>query len=630
MGFRPNHHSLMVSMHDMEVLESGRRRLLEETAFFALQPRTFALFAGLASAATILRAVRWGLDDHQGVLLFTSSSMLVLVPALVAVRWAIRRVPRRRYLVLAAFVWTAVAITRYGVEVSIANQIEPTIPNFSLVFMTWSIASPLACVALIAGVRAAHFLQEKSAGDLDRSIHLLKKSGESRWLRLDQERARIASSVRLSVTAPLDQLSRAIVSKDLAWQEPDFQQLVGVIAEASREFVRQTSYDMLGLAGRSVKLGNTPFDGKPPINERPPTHPRRFRALSEVRIEPALSALLGIVFLIASVPMPTHISLITVIAGVGSACLILRALAPIAEAVHPHSALPRVVVVMIGNVLGSAGGILIAYLVANALASHPQRASVTSPLLSGPNQVLVFIAAVLLPAAASLIGANRRLWARTEESLTHIVQALDVLDADLARQYERMCAQSAALLHGPIQGRLATISMALRFHGPEVFEETMESCRQLLAQCQVDLERLTQDPRTEFNSASEVLAALRFQWQGLLDISWEISEAASAQMDADPDLLRSFEVLTADLASNATRHGGARRMHVTAGMVSHHIFVEARDNGTGPTAHVQQGVGLVGVLRDGLTVNTDANGWCTVSGLLPLAAAVSAQRYAQH
>lgn len=328
--------------------------------------------------------------------------------------------------------------------------------------------------------------------------------------------------------------------------------------------------------------------------------------------------------------MPTRISLITVIAGVGSACLILRALAPIAETVHQHSALPRVVVVMIGNALGSAGGILIAHLVANALASYPQRASVTSPLLGGPNQILVFISAVLLPAAASLIGANRRLWARTEGSLAHIVQALSVLDADLARRYERMCAQSAALLHGPIQGRLATISMALRFQGPEVAEETMETCRQLLAQCHVDLERLTQDPRTELNSASEVLASLRFQRQGLLDISWEINEATLAQMDVDPDLLRSFEVLTADLASNATRHGGARRMHVTAELASNQIFVEARDTGTGTTAHVQQGVGFVGVLRDGLTINTDANGWCTVSGLLPLAAAVSAQRYAQH
>ena len=86
MGFWPNHHSLMVWMHDMERLESGRRSVLVETAFLALQPRTFALFAGLASAATILRGVRWGLGDHQEVLLFTSSSMLGLVPALVAVR----------------------------------------------------------------------------------------------------------------------------------------------------------------------------------------------------------------------------------------------------------------------------------------------------------------------------------------------------------------------------------------------------------------------------------------------------------------------------------------------------------------------------------------------------------------
>ena len=127
-----------------------------------------------------------------------------------------------------------------------------------------------------------------------------------------------------------------------------------------------------------------------------------------------------------------------------------------------------------------------------------------------------------------------------------------------------------------------------------------------------------------------MLDALRFQWQGLLAISWEMSETATAQMDSDPDLLRSFEVLTADLASNATRHGGVRRMHLTARLAFTHISVEARDNGSGPKAHVQQGVGLVSVLQDGLTVKTDANGWCVVSGLLPLSSAVSAQRYAQH
>lgn len=127
-----------------------------------------------------------------------------------------------------------------------------------------------------------------------------------------------------------------------------------------------------------------------------------------------------------------------------------------------------------------------------------------------------------------------------------------------------------------------------------------------------------------------MLDALRFQWQGLLAISWEMSETATAQMDSDPDLLRSFEVLTADLASNATRHGGVRRMHLTARLAFTHISVEARDNGNGPKAHVQQGVGLVAVLRDGRTVKTDAHGWCVVSGLLPLSSAVSAQRYAQH
>ena len=223
----------------------------------------------------------------------------------------------------------------------------------------------------------------------------------------------MASYVRLNVTAPLVRVSQAINSKDLQPRESDFQQLVAIIAEASREFVRQTSYDMLGLAGRSAALGRTPFVSTPPINERPPAHPRRLRAFSEVRIEPAPSAVLGIVLLISSVPMPTPISLITVIAGVGSACLILRALAPIAEAVHQRSALTRVVVVMIGNVLGSAGGILVAHLVANVLASNPQRSSVTSPLLSGPNQVLVLIVAVVV-ATAAIFAAGRKAGAAAE------------------------------------------------------------------------------------------------------------------------------------------------------------------------------------------------------------------------
>ena len=135
----------------------------------------------------------------------------------------------------------------------------------------------------------------------------------------------------------------------------------------------------------------------------------------------------------------------------------------------------------------------------------------------------------------------------------------------------------------------------------------------MLDACQHDLVRVAEDPFSEHRTIEEVLEDLRAQWSGLLTVSWKLDPSMKMRLDGSAPLLRTFESLIADLASNASRHGAARRLQLMIAPEKNGIRVVARDDGRGPELPVTMGMGLSDAQTRTSKIVIDADGWCVVT-----------------
>ena len=235
------------------------------------------------------------------------------------------------------------------------------------------------------------------------------------------------------------------------------------------------------------------------------------------------------------------------------------------------------------------------------------------PLRESGFAVVVILASLIITTGAALVVADGKVWARAEERLMATQSALDTLDQDMTRRYQQMRAQTTAMLHGPVQGRLATIAMTLRFEDGDAPREVVDSCRAMLDACQQDLARVATDPFSEHRSTDQIVTDLRAQWSGLLDISWEVDAAAGNRLNASAGVRRRFETLVADLASNALRHGSAHTLRFLVTMDDEDLCVVARDDGRGPQLPVMPGKGLGDGDVTEPQISMDTDGWCRVT-----------------
>ncbi len=178
-----------------------------------------------------------------------------------------------------------------------------------------------------------------------------------------------------------------------------------------------------------------------------------------------------------------------------------------------------------------------------------------------------------------------------------------------AQEIGQLDRQIAELLHGPVQGRLATVAVALRLsaHAPaESFPETAEACQRLLALAGQDLTSIATPFVTTKAPLSARIAAVQAQWQGFLDLRVDVTPAAALALADDHATTSSIEAAIAEAVTNASRHGGA---HCVTGRVDlvdlvngcSAFVITMLDDGCGPRDHAPRGAGLGGIEDRGAT-----------------------------
>ena len=595
----------------------SRRRLVEETAYLSLRPFTFVTLGTLVIVVTLLRSLRWDLGEAGKVLIFLSVSLLIFLVGFGTATILSRRMSRASMPIAAVVLWSILAAVRRTVELVLANTLDAAGADGSPFPIILAIASTLAWVILIAGLQAVNVLRRQASAGVETNIEQLRRLNEARWEQLDAERTSMARWIRRTVTPTMDRLSAMIAASPIRWQEPGFARQVEQVAESSREVVRQASHSMTRLAGRAEALRGVVAQVEGEVGRQRPSI-----IVQEVRVAPVASVLIGMTVFALSAPALRPASIVALVVGPPSAFVALWLLRPVAEDSHHRLHIPRIAGVLVANLIAVAVALALANQAALWTQSQwsPQEEQVpfALPFLEPGFAVVVILASMVITTGAALVIADAKVWSLAEERLIATQSALDTLEQDMTRQYEQMCAQTTAMLHGTIQGRLATIAMTLRFEDGDVPGEVVDACRAMLDACQKDLARVATDPFSEHRSTDQILTDLRAQWSGLLDISWEVDPTAQTRLSSSAGVRRRFETLVADLASNSSRHGSAHTLKVSVTEDGKDLCIVARDDGRGPQFPVTAGMGLADSDVIDPKIFMDADGWCRVTVRLAL------------
>ena len=595
-----------------QTLGISRSTLVEEIAYFALSPRTFVIWGGFVMIASALRAYRWtpALADVAPVVLVALGSL-----GLGAVVGRLLRavMPRAQMWWAALLLWVSVALFRHLAEVAVSRIELDSSAQVTALSVALSTGTALVWLFLLAGFQAVNSLQRSVTEDLRQGIERLRRETERRWTELDNERTRLAALVQRTIRPALKELIAVFCARDVIAPAAGFADLVSGIAEDARNLVREASHEMKHLAQRSAALDRALTADPAPVRTNQVKRP--FLAAAGARVEP-MSVFVAVPALGFAAPAPVSatVARLLLASAISFACLALISWV-LARIPFPEKT-PTLLLVVGGNAVGVAAGVFVSGALIGSVAANSPTTAWWGPD-SGPGlKVLVWAVGTIITTVVSLIVADRRVWMQSAVQLAQSRDALNSLDDDMRRQYERMAAQTASMLHGPIQGRLATIGMTLRFAGDQISDEEMANLELLLRECEVDLMRASLDPWSDHASAWHVLNALRTQWAGLLAITWSLTPEATDEINADSVLVRNLETLVADLASNASRHGGAKQLRLMISLTASHLRVLARDDGSGPSFPVEAGIGLGSLGVNGLAITIDPDGWCCVTAII--------------
>lgn len=213
----------------------------------------------------------------------------------------------------------------------------------------------------------------------------------------------------------------------------------------------------------------------------------------------------------------------------------------------------------------------------------------------------VIVASVTLLGMAAVIEATRE----ARIAIAEIDRANDML-ADVTRRVsiEGVITgdQMAHLLHGPVQGRLSAVSMALQLLLSEASEqrqmdtgEVVERVIGLLGEAAAELRDIIDLGLAEKQDADSSIADLSSRWRGLLAIDYECSEAARRELAVSPRLSGLAVDCVEEAVTNASRHGMARRVRVAIDSPEDEgglLRIVVEDDGIGVSGEPVPGMGL--------------------------------------
>jgi hypothetical protein len=236
----------------------------------------------------------------------------------------------------------------------------------------------------------------------------------------------------------------------------------------------------------------------------------------------------------------------------------------------------------------------------------------------------VLIALVVLFEAGRTAQVNADSIARTNEELAASTVRIQRTNA-VTRS------SMAQILHGGVQGRLSSMSLAIRRYVDSETSGQQMSLMDLkqrldfqLMEVRDELAHLTSTTRNTQVNVEDGLRKAIMQWRGLLAISYEITPQASSELVTRNYLSWAASEIIDAAITNSNLHGHATQVWITIAVDSLDggscLEVTIEDDGIGPPSDVHPGMGLESVSAFGGTwqFTSGFQGGCQLKTRLPI------------
>jgi signal transduction histidine kinase len=215
-----------------------------------------------------------------------------------------------------------------------------------------------------------------------------------------------------------------------------------------------------------------------------------------------------------------------------------------------------------------------------------------------PSQVTAFrtVFTILIVSSAATLHH------RQQVILDRAVNFLEENESRIAKinyENERMNRELAQLLHGPVQGKLASIVMSLNLYLSESKLLAGASRTKWIAKAKSIMEDIVLDLQDSDNSLRQendiqtYLESVTSQYAQLLNIRYRFYEDSKSCLDSNKPLTKSVLDIIANALTNSLRHGLARNIDIELEVFSPRgVKLVMRDDGVGPPDSITPGFGL--------------------------------------
>lgn len=162
----------------------------------------------------------------------------------------------------------------------------------------------------------------------------------------------------------------------------------------------------------------------------------------------------------------------------------------------------------------------------------------------------------------------------------------------------------ASILHGPLQGRIAGVAMALRLtiNDPHLSEEAKTfrfiEIEKLFSKVIEDVQQLFEVKENEkIPSIIIKLIQLRRSWEGIAKVSWDISPEVFASLPYSS--FSNISEILYEAISNSVRHGKAKKVKFSFFLNVNDLIIKINDDGSGVKAGFKPSLGLNKITQSG-------------------------------
>ena len=525
---------------------------------------------GLVLSAGLTLRLGWSdyLRATAAELLADAAAAAVLILAAFTVLRSrhIRRQPV--WLVLA--VWVVVAAVRLGCFALLAPEVVGSILTFNVAIPVWALVIVYIYAGFDDGRTGAREIAEANTT-------LLGIQEDTQEL-IDQQRQQLQQVVQRQIVDEVAHLRESVRQLDQPGAAADVTTLANQVAEYSTQVVREASHRL--REPDAVLLGPNLRPGSAQVSW-PSVLDVYQRARQPILVPVALITMRGVIGSVLRWDPSTLLA-----QGLIFTCLLTLAWAGRAaiERWIPRPSLREVCLstaLIVGLALVSMWGFAL------ARATAPD-----NPALIPLPAIGIFVFGVFF-VGRLVSGVNLR-WEQVTAELVAVNAALTQANERLTDELTRAREQLADMLHGPVQGRLAAASMALRLYAdaqargrPADLTRALSTATTLLDQAVEDLDQLGQSPPMAWSSLAVGLEHVRQTWWGLVEVTWTIPESMNRAT------ITPVVTVIEELVTNASRHADARHVEVVVrSLAESHIDIVVLNDGRPAPVNPVAGSGL--------------------------------------